>query len=255
MNPEAAFHLGMQLISSCSRGDSDSVGRLLRFGADPCFVGPHGQGPLHAVVLSEEVPVEKQIALIAQLARAGAAVNLPNATGTTPLMLAAREPKLQQALLDAGADPNVQDKNGDTAIVWTISVNRASSIDHLIAAGADVSLPGQHARTPLAWAAYRGNLSYARSLLSAGASLDSADAHGTTPLMIALSMRHSELALALADAGADLRARNHAGIPVIVFAARANNKLVLERAKAGGEKLFFLRKAWLRLQGLALVRR
>jgi ankyrin repeat protein len=73
--------------------------------------------------------------------------------------------------------------------------------------------------------------------------------------MIALRMRHSELALALADAGADLRARNHAGIPVIVFAARANNKLVLERAKAGGEKLFFLRKAWLRLQGLALVRR
>jgi ankyrin repeat protein len=128
-------------------------------------------------------------------------------------------------------------------------VNKAPSIDHLIAANADVSHLGKSSRGPLAYAAYRGNLAYVRSLLVAGAKIDSRDVEAMTPLMIALAMRHAEVALLLADAGADLRARNRRGKSVIWFAAAANHVPILRRAKAQGERLGWVNASLLRLSG------
>lgn len=250
MSSDALFDLGMRLLSACSEGNLEGVGSLLRFGADPSFPGPKGQTPLNAVAVADSVPSPKRAALIRRLVRAGALVSRQNESGASALLLAARHPEVQRALSEAGANTELLDKNGDTVLIWTVSVNRAPSIEHLIAAGADVSRSGRYPRTPLAYAAYRGNAAYARSLIAAGAQVDSRDVDGTTPLMTALLMRQTEVALVLADAGADLRARNHAGASIIWCAARANHAAILQRARACGEKLNYVTEALLRLSGL-----
>ena len=83
--------------------------------------------------------------------------------------------KIVDTLIDAGADANAKDKDGETALMLAVRGNHSKIVGALIDAGADVNAK---------------------------------DKDGETSLMLAVRGRHSKIVGALIDAGADLTARN-----------------------------------------------
>jgi len=93
--------------------------------------------------------------------------------------------------LDAGADPNAQDKRGNTPLHYIAhsaiginEVNFLQTMQLLLDAGADPNTRNHISRnrdTPLLIAAERGNVAFVKKLLSSGADMFLASFNGRTP--------------------------------------------------------------------------
>jgi len=149
------------------------------------------------------------------LLRCGADVNFPDGRGNTALTHAiARQtygahdncvsgehynPRvrpgttdIEEALLKAGADPNLEDEFGLTALLlvarsWTTNTTGTRFVQALLTAGAEV-------RTALHEAALNSceevAISIMETLVKAGADVDQQDSRGVTPLMHASLFGH-----------------------------------------------------------------
>jgi rhodanese-related sulfurtransferase len=112
--------------------------------------------------------------LQAFLAEHGFAPTQPNgfdATRATPLMVAARlaPPALVKELIEAGADIDAVNADGNQAL-WLACVGEiVENIDLLIAAGIDIQHVNVNAATPLMFAASAGRARAVERLLAAGA--------------------------------------------------------------------------------------
>lgn len=110
-----------------------SVEALLEGGADPNRTNSRGDTPVHAAAFSGDSAV-----LRAVLAHGGDAdARNPN-TGATPLIQAVLSPNPDQAsvLLDAGADPDRADRNGETPLHVAGRTNTGAAVLALLRAGA-----------------------------------------------------------------------------------------------------------------------
>ncbi len=85
-----------------------------------------------------------------------------------------------KALLKAGADTNVRDEYGETALTWASAKGHVQMVGVLLAAGANVNI---HNGRCLRLAASNGHSSTVKHLLSAGAFANSIDEVGWTALM------------------------------------------------------------------------
>jgi len=156
-------------------------------------------------------------------------VNGRNKKGQIALHLALCNPRLLQtgekaaieSLLKGGADPNVKDAKGETAlhVVSRMCDNElqfargAVGIAKLLLShGADPNAASVEANlTPLHVAAERGHLRLAELLLRRGASVDAPDASGATPLLHAARSSKSKMAHMLLQHGADSQIADSAG--------------------------------------------
>lgn len=119
--------------------------------------------------------------ILIRLLHVGVNVNAPNHEGLTPLIVAntcASLPMLQD-LLFAGAAINKQDRNGDTVL---LRVQNHEIIHCLIKAGADCNIQNKDGTTPLIDAAVTGNVIKMKLLLAAGADPRIKDKAGRTAL-------------------------------------------------------------------------
>jgi ankyrin repeat protein len=88
-----------------------------------------------------------------------------------------------EQLLDSGADIDLVDKGGYSAMMLAASNNFHQVVDLLIRRGADIDLVEHtHGWTALIWSAKRGHLETVRVLLEHGADRNSADDEGKTAL-------------------------------------------------------------------------
>ncbi len=139
----------------------------------------------------------------------------PNGLGPDrlPLILqAARKPAVLEALLAAGAKPNVDDGEGRTPLYIATDAGVAESVRLLLAHGADKEIR-PFGYTPLLFAVGTGKQKTAEVLLQGGADVNAhATVDGRTPLHIAIERRDPALTELLLTNKADVNARDKGGL-------------------------------------------
>ena len=108
-----------------------------------------------------------------------------------------------RACLRAGGDPDARDNNGFTPLHTAAVKGHAAVIAALLEAGADPNVQSyDYGHTPLHRAAQHGNVAMVMALLEAGADPNVWNNHGFTPLRIAVLHDHHGAARTLRAAGA-----------------------------------------------------
>jgi len=209
---------GAALIVAASRNDAEMVDLLVGSGADPKAVNEYGATALYAAAAENAAP-----AITKKLLAAGADPNMGLMSGETPLMQAARIGNVEtvHALLESGADPSVQEKNGaQSALMWAVAEHHPKVTEELVSHKADVNATSKSGSTALMFAA-RGDLESTRILLEAGADPNrKIPDWGGTALIIASTMGKTDVVAALLDKGADPNQRDNNGFTPLHSAMR-----------------------------------
>ena len=170
-----------------------------------------GQTPLALAVLQNKPDMVK--ALLAQ----GADINAPIrfaegewpvssglqraqrpelAAGSTPLIMA-RDAAMVDLLMRAGAEKNVKNGYGWSAVFYYTHHGSIEMLDALLAAGVDINAtadvdPSHRGTTALMWAAYMNRTAHLQTLLKYQPKRDIRDAAGKTALDYAKGFGHAE---------------------------------------------------------------
>lgn len=142
--------------------------------------------------------------LVADLLKAGAAIDAGNTSGHNALILAAYNGHADTvaALLKAGADPNVGDKRGNTALMGAIFKNEPGVIETLLAEPrTQVNARNGAQQTAAMFAALFGKQELLEKLAARGADLTLADAAGQTAAQLAQQQGNAALALRIVELG------------------------------------------------------
>jgi uncharacterized protein len=145
-----------------------------------------------------------KISTVRILLEAGANPNLGDDDGDeTPLMRATND-EICSLLIDAGADVNAQRSNGLTALMITSGIwGGLAKIKVLIKAGADVNIKDEYGKTALMYAAEQsGHLEKVKLLVEAGADINAKDNTGNNVLSFAKKSENNEIIQLLIKAGA-----------------------------------------------------
>ena len=132
-----------------------------------------------------------------------------NQHGASPLMQAAlhSKPEILQLIIDRGADVNVRDNDGMTALM--LAAGDPVKVKLLLAHGADVHAKSKLGRTALLLAsAYAGNRDAVAAMLNAGADVNFSDQRNWSALVLAARTGDTELVGYLIEAGADVHGGN-----------------------------------------------
>jgi ankyrin repeat protein len=134
--------------------------------------------------------------------------------GKTPLQSVASYglAEMIEFLLENGADIHLQDKDGNTALFF--SVRKGKCVELLLRRGADPNIKNNQGRTPL----FTNTISKEvyDLLIEYGANYEVKDNQGCTPLHTPI--RNKEVVLDLIEKGLDVNSRDNSGKPPIYYA-------------------------------------
>ena len=105
-------------------------------------------------------------------------------------------------LIQAGADVNKKDKNGDTALIYAVQLGNICCLNLLIQAGANVNKCNNIHETALMFALVKGHIQCVAPLITAGANVNQKTQDGTA-LWYALCGRNDDCVRLMIEAGAD----------------------------------------------------
>jgi ankyrin repeat protein len=145
------------------------------------------------------------------LLRARAAVNEPEADGTTALHWAVRadDVEMVRVLIGAGADVKVVNRYGVAPLGLAAVNGSAPAMEELLKAGADANTVSPEGETVLMTAARTGQPAAVKLLLAHGAKVNATEGwRGETALMWAAAEDHPAVIKLLIEGGADINARS-----------------------------------------------
>ena len=149
---------------------------------------------------------------VRELIDEGADVNVAQADGTTALLWAAyqSDAEMVRTLIEAGAELDARNYFGVTPLLQASRTGDAAVIELLIEAGADATLAHPEGETPLMAASRTGRVEALELLLAAGADVNATDSfQEQTALMWAATDGHLDAVDVLLEAGADPNTQAH----------------------------------------------
>ena len=124
-----------------------------------------------------------------------------------------------------GADAaNLQNKDGETALMLASARGHADAVGTLLNVGADPDIRNNLGRTALMTAVDNERKDVVRALLKAKADPDIQSGEGHTALMYAAADRNHETLMALLNAGADANLQDAEGNTALNYASRYDRK-------------------------------
>jgi ankyrin repeat protein len=144
-----------------------------------------------------------------------------------------------EALLKSGADPNVRDETGATALMYAVAYASPECVRLLLKAGANVNSINRNGSTALMWAT--GDAAKVRLLLGRHADVNARTRAGVTALLSATNRGEIEVMRMLIAAGADLQAEMALWfgpkVGLLQIAYGANDSETREVLRGAGVKL------------------
>lgn len=127
-----------------------------------------------------------------------------------------------RALLAAGADCNVRDRDGVTALTLAAQGGDLAMVKLLLEFGADANARDRLGWGPLAKAIYNADLErgfpdVVQALVEAGANIEAPIGYGVRPLMLAAGYGETPTVEILLKAGADVTAKNEGGLTALMM--------------------------------------
>ena len=164
------------------------------------------------------------------LLRQGADVNVPQVDGTTALHWAVYRDDVQTAklLVSHGADVDARNRYDVPPLSLACTNGNAEIVHLLIEGGADPNATLRGGETVLMTASRTGNLAVVETLLSAGADPLARERNRQTAIMWASAEGHAPVVQALIDAGADYRESLASGFSPMFFAVREGHTDVVK---------------------------
>lgn len=161
-----------------------------------------------------------------QLVESGSDINVQDAHGRTPLMVAtySRNTGLAKFLIEHGADVNVLDVQRYDMLTIAAVLNDVDLVTLAIDSGADAGLvTSPYDGTALIAAAHLGHVEVVGALIKAGAPVDHVNNLGWTALIEAIVLgdggrNHQLVVQELVDAGADLNLADKDGVKPLSLA-------------------------------------
>lgn len=129
------------------QGHLPMVVLLLKYGADPLLVDGEGYSAVHLAVLFQHMPI------IAYLAAKGQDIDMVDMNGLTPLMISSSKiigPEPTRFLLKFNPSVNAADKvHGNSALHWAVMSANIDVVLALLEAGANVNMQNVKGKTSL----------------------------------------------------------------------------------------------------------
>lgn len=161
---------------------------------------PDKNYPIGIAILAGNLEVAKMLLV------AGANINIQNDKGLTPLMLimssfeGVQQDQAKESLravvrfiLQNGAQVDVTDAKGKTALFYAVEQKDTPAIDLLLTAGANINHKNNAGETAIFLPAKEGNIEMVKALLQKGASAKIANKQGTTPAMYAVQSGYMDI--------------------------------------------------------------
>jgi hypothetical protein len=128
--------------------------------------------------------------------------------------------KLAEKQIEEGADVNIKNNNGSTALIFAVANNNKLATKLLIEKGADVNVINKDYMTPLLFAVQtKSNSDIMGILIDAGADVNIARGNdGESPLLLAIALSTESNAIKLLNNGADIEHKNKKGATPLMYA-------------------------------------
>ncbi len=185
----------------------------------------------------------------------GADVNNYIGRTASPLHYAVSSGKWEavEILLLLGANPDMKDMYGNTALVTAVRADKTEIAEKIIRYGGSVTEPDRQDATPLHHSAALGNFRMTDMLLYYDSPTEFRDREGNTPLMAAVFYGFYDIADLLLQAGADPNADDKLGFTPIMAAAQNGDTLMMRILTDAGAWLYAVNDYGLDALGCAIV--
>jgi len=205
--------LSALMIATIAR-DKNKIDYLLQKGADPNLFDHDGSTALmYAIAIN--APVTKLSS---------------NNEAAALLDLEEQDLTIVKLLLDKKNNTNVnmQDKNGDTALIYAIEKKRLKTINYLLQNGADPNKTDNNGRSSLTLAIEKQHIVILNCLLENGADPHHRDHKKTTTLMTAADQGNLIVFNQLLQKQVDLIATDESGNSALMFAAQNGHLTIIK---------------------------
>ena len=202
----------------------------------PSTFGKDFDFALHVAIRENSTPAAME------LLASGAPVDMENAKGVTPLILASQKGNLiiVKELLRRGASTSATTVNGTTAVLQAAHFGHLQIIRVILHAGGArlVELANYNHTTPLMRAAQEGHLRVVRYLLSKGALVNRRNRVHMTALMLASQRGHADTVKLLIEYRADLDAMTEQNSTSLLLACKRSHLGVVRALVTAGCELW-----------------
>lgn len=178
----------MDIFKAISTNDIHLLKYLLKSGCNVNTLRNTFSTPLHETIFQENLEMTKL--LLDNPYGEKARVDIKNYFMDEPLFCCKNNPKLAEALLDAGANLEALNSNDETPLIHSIVCWRFKTAHLFIDRGANVNAVDIFNRTPLYEAVSTSDTKLVEKLIEKGANVNAQNNRGNTPLHNALLRKH-----------------------------------------------------------------